>query len=235
MEGTSTAVPQTSVAPAPQFNLQKEKKSIVLMIVIHLFVVAAIGFLVYQNIQLKKKSSLSQINSSATPTPIPSDNPVKVSELVKDCSGNDKYSISIKEPSKNNGMSEFLVKYNSGAQEYTINEDVAYCMGLMNNFLVLDSGTSAGPRGLIVYDLDKRVRVYKGSYVKTVSTDTPVISNDTISYWEPSSEMATEDNCPDFLKNKSMGGGSAIDVYTKLNLVTLNKELLGQERCDYRE
>lgn len=235
MDENLTQTQQSVVPPAsptaPPVQPPKGKKSLVLMIAIHIIAVAVIGYFVYQNIQLKKQLSLPQSTPITVTPSTPSTNPTTLPENTSECSGNDKYSITIQGPSQDNAISEFLVKYKDGGSNFDIKEEVAYCIGLENNFLVLDTGTSAGPRGLIVYDLDKRVKVFNGVYVG----NKPVISNNTISYWEPSNEVATAENCPDFSINASHGGSSAIDVYTKLNLLTLKKELLGQTKCDYRE
>lgn len=230
---TQTQQGVTSATPpnVPPVQAPKDKKSLLLMITIYLVVVAVIGYFVYQNIQLDKQISQPQPTPSIFATPTSSTTPTTFPKNTTECSGNDKYSILIKEPSSNSTISEFLVKYSNGGADFNIREMVAYCIELENNFLILDAGTSAGPRSLIIYDLDKKSKIYEGKYVRPE----PVISNNTISYWEPSSEVATVDNCPNFSYHHSMGGRSAIDVYVRLNLITLKKELLGQQKCDYRE
>lgn len=131
---TQPAIPQTPPTTSP-IQPQKTKKSLALMIAIHILAVASIGYLVYQNIQLKKQISLLTTVPITTPTPALSDEPNTEPIVVSDCSANDKYSITIKEPSQNNATSEFLVKYNNGNQDFIIKEERTFCIGLYNNFL----------------------------------------------------------------------------------------------------
>jgi len=75
---------------------------------------------------------------------------------------------------------EIECKYIVGPTDFEIrNEWAEYFMGIRNNFLMLDSGTGPGPRGLIIYDLSKRKKLYETS----CSCPVEYISDSKLSFW----------------------------------------------------
>jgi len=95
-----------------------------------------------------------------------------------------------------------------------------------NNLLIVDQGTAPPPRGLIIYDLNTKKKVFQDSY------STPLdITNTTITYWNPTTQKVTVENCSDYVKWTSQGLGTEIESRVSLDLTTLTKKGLGQYRC----
>lgn len=160
----------------------------------------------------------------------------------ENCVGNTKYFVIESDLTDSVGSSH-LVKYKGNENQnyeckYVVNngdleiknEWAEYILALENNFLILDSGTGPSPRGLIVYDLITRKKVYTDLYSKPVN-----IQNGTIDYWAESTEKATKENCQKFQEYEKDGLGSAIDVHISIDLKTLVKKELGEKRCDARQ
>lgn len=146
-------------------------------------------------------------------------------------------------------FSDFLVKYKTDKDQvipcdYLVaegdfeikNQDATYFLALTDNFLILDVGTAPPPRVLMVYNLGSREKVYTDQY-SYYPFDSFKVLNDTITYWTPTDEKVTKDNCPEFYElYKLYGYGVAeIEAYVILNLVDLTKEELGEHRCSYRQ
>lgn len=110
------------------------------------------------------------------------------------------------------------------------NEWAEYALALENNFLILDSGTGPDPRGLVVYDLNLRKKIYEDSYSQPIN-----IQNNIVDYWTGTTKPVTEQNCPEFKQWEEGGSGSAIDAHVSLNLSTLVKKELGEYRCSARQ
>lgn len=140
-------------------------------------------------------------------------------------------------------VSDFLVKYKTDKDQvipcdYIVaegdfeikNQDATYFLALTDNFLLLDRGTAPPPRILIVYDLINREKVYTAKY-----SSHPSISNDTITYWTPTDEKVTEDNCPEINEFLGRSLGAEIEAYVTLNLTDLTKEESGEYRCSARQ
>ena len=132
---------------------------------------------------------------------------------------------------KTDANQNFVCEYKVEKGDFEIkNEWAEYTLALDNNFLILDSGTGPDPRGLIIYDLNLRKKVYEDSYSQPIN-----IQNNTIDYWTGTTKPVTEQNCPDFKKWEEGGLGSAIDTHVSLNLLTLVKKELGEYRCSPRQ
>ncbi len=160
----------------------------------------------------------------------------------ENCIYNDKYFV-VEGGMTEDAGSDHLVKFKTSANQHfdctyvagngdfeIKNEWAEYLLALENQFLILDSGTGPDPRGLIIYDLFQRKKAYTDTYSEPV-----MVQNNTIDYWAPSSEKATENNCPQMKENEANGLGSAIDKHVSLNLLTLAKKDLGESRCDARQ
>lgn len=198
---------------------------------------------VYQNVQLsnntvKIKQILTNNNSTVSlPSAIDSSTPT-VSKNKVECYENDKYYLTI-----NPLSGDFLVKYKTGnkriynciykvdASDFEINNEGAdWYYGLENDFLFIDEGTGPPPRGLKVYDLIKRLKIYSGSY------NTPTnISNNSIEFWKEVSIKVTRENCSDKDKWESGGLGTAIEEHVRLDLVSLKETSLNEFRCSPRQ
>lgn len=132
---------------------------------------------------------------------------------------------------KTNENQNFDCKYVIEKGDFEIkNEWAEYTLALENNFLILDSGTGPDPRGLIVYDLNLRKKVYEDSYSQPIN-----IQNNIVDYWTGTTKPVTEQNCPEFKKWEEGGLGSAIDAHVSLNLLTLVEKELGEYRCSPRQ
>lgn len=137
-------------------------------------------------------------------------------------SNNENILIKYKQNSNQKITCEYFVREN----DFQIEGLAKFFLKFENDFLILDSGTSPSYRRLLVYDLIKKQKIYEDYYSKPI-----IIQNNSISYWALSSKKATKENCPDFEKNYAMGLGTAIEVYQKLDLISLEKKDLNQERC----
>ncbi len=155
-----------------------------------------------------------------------------------DCVSNDKYFV-VEKRLINSGGSDILVKYKKTKdQKYSCeylasnsdfqikNEWAEYVFALENNFLILDSGTGPPPRGLIVYDLTSRKKVFTDSYSNPIA-----ISSNTVTYWSPINTKPDETNCPKITEYTSDGLGAEIETHVVLTLSTLNRTYLGEYRC----
>jgi len=164
-------------------------------------------------------------------------------EYSQNCTSNNEYFIISEDPSNEGGGSNILIKKKTTANQniscdYIVNhgdfeitgEFADYVLALENNFLILDEGTGPDPRGLVVYNLDTRTKIYQDSYSKPFD-----VKNNTLYYWAVTTTPVTTQNCPDSQKWEQEGLGSAIDAYVSLDLTTLTKTDLGQYRCSPRQ
>ncbi len=155
-----------------------------------------------------------------------------------ECYENDNYFVVVHPDS-----GDFLVKYKDGgktnyecvykkeATDLEIkNEWADWYLGLENNFLLIDSGTGPPPRGLKVYDLEKRLRIYRTAYSGPVN-----VSNNSVEFWREISVEATSENCPkkDYWEEKSLG--AAIEEHVRFDLINLSETSLNEYRCTPRQ
>lgn len=110
-----------------------------------------------------------------------------------------------------------------------LNETAEYFLGLQDHLLILDSGTGPSPRGLIIWDIAKRQKIYIGSYVEPIE-----IFPDKLVFWTESA-IANEKNCPDQSRWQANGLGAAIETQVKLTLPELNIIKLTDTRCSPRQ
>jgi hypothetical protein len=148
----------------------------------------------------------------------------------------------IVEGGSNEVGTDFLVKYKtkdnpSPRCEYKIqpgdleikNEFAEYFMALQDRFLILDSGTGPEPRGLIIWDLDSRKKVYSGTYSGPYE-----INPGRIEFWMETGE-ATDENCPRKKEIEDDGLGAAIETHVTLRLPDLEVVRSAQTRCTSRQ
>lgn len=105
-----------------------------------------------------------------------------------------------------------------------------YFYGIMGNKFLVDSGTSAGIRGLDVVSLINKKVVFSTKY----QNDTKVVGN-TIIYSKPSKTKGLLKNCPDAKKWRKEGGGEGWVMPMRINLTTLKETKAGQLKCVYVE
>ncbi len=200
-----------------------------LLVAMILIIISLVGWGVYAYINNNQISKLSDNKSEQivnTPNNI-------------SCNENDKYFVVSKDIPDSVGT-YILVKYKKdysqpiqctyirgSANDIEFKSGTAqYFLALTDNFLILDSGTGPEPRGLTVFDLTKKQGVYNDSYAKPISTN-----GDTMTYWNPTKEKVTVQNCPqgsEWLKN---GLPPIIESHVTLNLIDLTKKDLGERRC----
>jgi hypothetical protein len=153
------------------------------------------------------------------------------------CHTNSQFMIAEKSRNPNVGT-DFLVMKNMPGMpcEYTATSDsfeisnadeADYFLALTGHYLVLDEGTGPDPRGLIVYDLNAKEKVYSGQYAKPFSAE-----GDKLTFWLPTTDVPTADNCPDLAQYTQNGLGAIIEAQTTLDLSTLSKVSLGEMRCE---
>ena len=146
--------------------------------------------------------------------------------------------------------SNFLVKYKTSDTQkiqcsYIVkdsdfeikNEWAEYFLDLTNDFLILDSGTGPPPRGLIIYDLAQRKKVFTDSYNNFTDSgiQSLTIKDSILTYWSPVDTEPTSQNCPELAEYSSMGLGAGIEAYVSVDLTNLTKKELGEYRCNPRQ
>ena len=109
------------------------------------------------------------------------------------------------------------------------NESAEYFLALRGSRLVLDSGTAPEPRGLVIWDLDKRAKVYSGTYSSPYRIDRTGMN-----FWMPSGE-ATQDNCPQAALWRAQGLGAALETRVRLNFADLKVVPGASLRCSARQ
>lgn len=109
------------------------------------------------------------------------------------------------------------------------NEDAEYFLALQGAKLLLDSGTAPEPRGLIIWDLDKRAKVYSGPYSSPYRIDRTGMT-----FWMPSGE-ATQDKCPQAALWRAQGLGAALETQARLTFADLKVVPGSAVRCSARQ
>jgi hypothetical protein len=109
------------------------------------------------------------------------------------------------------------------------NEWAEYYAGIKGDLLLLDNSTGPGPSGLTIWDLQKREKVFEGSW-----SDTEESSDSTLVYWLETGE-ATEINCPELKEWMSHGLGGAIETKVILNLSNFKITKTKETRCSSRQ
>lgn len=230
--------------------MEKEQKGLVILpLLIVAVIIGFSGYFIYNNIQLRTsnlnespKTTVSTINttpslSTTTSSPIPTRG-----NSHEKCYENDKYYV-IVESIANSVGSNFLIKHKTENNQqinckYIIekndfeikNKLAEYYLGLENDFLLIDSGTAPPPRDLIIYNLEKKQRVFSGSYSPPTE-----IGNNSIEYWKPIPSEVTQANCPNKDYYEGAGLGIEIEEHVRLELTDLNEISLDDYRCEGRQ
>jgi hypothetical protein len=124
----------------------------------------------------------------------------------------------------------FQCKYLVGDSDFEIRNELAeYFLSLQGDFLILDSGTGPDPRGLIIWNIKSRKKVYSGFYSEPYE-----IKPGYMQFWTET-KMATDENCPDRKKWESEGLGAVIETRVRLNFSDFNVVHSFQTRCSPRQ
>jgi hypothetical protein len=106
------------------------------------------------------------------------------------------------------------------------NENAEYYLGQTGKFLVLDSGTAAQMRDLVIWDLAERKKL------KTLSYEEPAqLKTYNLNYWVRSKDKVSAANCPNLKELQKMGLEQAIDYQETLNLRTMQINKSQKSRC----
>lgn len=135
----------------------------------------------------------------------------------------------------------FLVKYKSAERpappcayrvqtgDFEIrNEDAEYFLALQGELLMLDSGTGPDPRGLIIWDLRKRTKVYSGSYADAT------VASGSMTFWLETA-VATDENCPEARQWRSDGLEAVIETQVQLDFADMRVAPGTLTRCRARQ
>ena len=155
------------------------------------------------------------------------------------CHNSDKYVV-MEQPSPNDAVgTNFSIYVKQRASEkvkcplkakYKVwkipNEQAEYFLGLQDNYLILDSGTAAEARDLIIWDLAMRKKIKTFSYAEPAK-----LKNYNLSYWVRSQDNVTVSNCPNRSELVKLGLGQAIDYQETLNLKTMQVTKSQKTRC----
>jgi hypothetical protein len=128
---------------------------------------------------------------------------------------------------KTNPNQSFPCTYTVTSSDFEIQNVLAeYFLMFTDNFLVLDSGTAPPPRGLIVYDLNSRNKIFIDIYTKPVT-----VTGDNITYFSKTSIEPTIQNCPSLKDYTENSLGAVIISKVTVNLSSLDKKDLGITEC----
>lgn len=135
----------------------------------------------------------------------------------------------------------FLIKYKKvalpdSACRYAVapgdfelrNADAEYFLGLAGDLLILDSGTGPAPRGLIIWNLRQRAKVYTGTYADATVEAT------SMTFWLESGP-ATDADCPEAAEWRSSGLGAAIETRVRLDFADFTVTRSSETRCQARQ
>ena len=110
------------------------------------------------------------------------------------------------------------------------NSGESYFFGLTGDKFLIDSGTSAGIRGLSIAGLTAKKVIFSTSYQGSVK-----VSGNTIVYDKPSDTKGSLKNCPNAQKWTKEGGSVGWVRPTRIDLTTLKETSAGQLACVYVE
>jgi len=102
--------------------------------------------------------------------------------------------------------------------------------GIRDKLLFVDSGTGPDPRILLIYDLEKKERVFKGDYSSPIT-----LKEDGGLYFWQASDVATKDNCPRYDELREGGLGAAIETKVVLDLENFIIRKTTETRCAPRQ
>lgn len=97
-------------------------------------------------------------------------------------------------------------------------------------YLCLDSGTGPDHRGLIIWDLGKKKKVYTGTWKDEEVNTKPSY----MEFWLETGR-ATDENCPEAKKWRAQGLGAAIETWVRVDLSDFTITKSSKTRCSSRQ
>ena len=120
--------------------------------------------------------------------------------------------------------------YSANPGDFEIrNKNAEHFLALEGSLLILDSGTAPDPRDLILWDVEKRIKVYSGTYSGPYR-----IESNGIYFWQQSGE-ATDANCAQAAGWREQGLGAAIETEVWLGFVDFRIVRGAATRCTARQ
>ena len=131
---------------------------------------------------------------------------------------------------KPHAQTKYACHYAPEAGDFEIrNEWADYFGGLIDQLLLLDSSSGPGPSGLTIWELDKRQKVFVGTW-----HDREASPPGSLVYWLETG-AATPLNCPELASLEAQGLGAAIETRVMLDLSTFEIRRTPETRCSARQ
>ena len=111
------------------------------------------------------------------------------------------------------------------------NDDSNFFFGLFEDYLFVDIGTGPEPRGLSVFDLSRKKKIYDASY----NTPIKISAGPALDFWMPLEKDLPKKQCPQAKKWEAQGLGFGFERRVILDLKTLKERTIGQPRCTPRQ
>lgn len=127
-----------------------------------------------------------------------------------------------------NGSFDCAYEIASGDREFNL--EAGHFFDLSDGHLLIDQGTAPPPRNIIVMDLETGEEVYRDQYNRPAA-----VVGDDFTYWKPSDETPTTDNCPELSGWEASGLGAGLEEEVSLNLNDLTVTESGELRCSARQ
>ncbi len=214
-------------------------------IVFFILILPSLTFYIGVQYQLTKSSIESEISSVNTPTPIintplPNTSATLSASSNVACVKSSQFFVAYRDSTIDLGT-DYLIKHVTGqennppcvfnAKYFEYATTSWYFKGVMSNMLIMDVGTTAGIRGLLIYNLDTQKEVFSDEYEDLHLS----FEKNTISYLSPIDEKADVKNCTEFNENTSNGFKSFILTHIVLSLNDFSRKDLGEHICSASE
>lgn len=224
---------------------KSSSKNIYKLLFYTFFVLFFITSIVLLIVLLRCNEPIPNSNKTVSPINLPINYGVVTTSNSSDgivkCYQNNKYFVALKNGQAENSRILVKIKSNENSDiacnsdiqraDFEFVEWITMILDLQNNYLLADTGTGPGRRGLHIYDLDKKQKVYEGSYCSKPE----FVDDNTITFWVETTKEATQENCSNLAENERNGFASVIEERILLNLLTFDKQLLGEYRCAIRQ
>jgi hypothetical protein len=111
------------------------------------------------------------------------------------------------------------------------NDDANFFFGLAGDYLFIDSGTGPEPRGLTIYSLSKKKKVYTDSYSQPITLG----KDRRLDFYKPSEKDGDLKDCREASKWQAEQLGVGWDQRVILDLTTMREMTVGRLRCSPRQ
>jgi len=111
------------------------------------------------------------------------------------------------------------------------NDDSNFFFGLFGQYLFVDIGTGPEPRGLSVFDLSKKKKIYEASY----NTPIKIGADGALDFWKPLEKDLPKKDCPQAKKWERQGLGYGFERRVIVDLKSLKERAVGLPRCTPRQ